>query len=322
MIEVENLVKRYGTLPVLHGVTFTVQKGEILGFLGPNGAGKSTTMKIITGFMPQNEGSVKVAGLDITKDSLKIREKLGYLPENCPLYLDMTVNEYLRFVAEAKKVPAKELKSKISKAMDSTGISLVSHKIIAKLSKGYKQRVGLAQAIVNDPEVLILDEPTVGLDPKQIIEIRDLIRNMAGERTVILSTHILPEVSVTCQRVVIINKGRVIAEDTPDNLTKNLKKSLEIHLKVEGEENKIKSILSGVKGVLNIKSKSSGKDFYDLVLEVTKDQDIRRDISSLIINNDLGLYEMHQKEASLEDIFLQLVTEEKNQSSPELSGIS
>jgi ABC-2 type transport system ATP-binding protein len=312
MIEVDNLVKRYGNTNVIHNVTFRVEKGEILGFLGPNGAGKSTTMKIISCFMPQTSGTVKVSGLDTGNDSLKIREKLGYLPENCPLYLDMTVNEYLRFVAEAKKVPAKEIKAKMAKAMDSTGITQVSNKIIAKLSKGYRQRVGLAQALVNDPEVLILDEPTVGLDPKQIIEIRELIKNMAGERTVILSTHILPEVSVTCQRVVIINKGKVIAEDTPQNLTKNLRKSIEIHLKVEGPETQVRNTLSQVKGVLNVKMNPDIENINRFVVEVSKEKDIRKDLAAIIVRNDWGLYEMHQKDVSLEDIFLQLVTEEKS----------
>lgn len=312
MIEVDNLTKSYGANQVLHGVSFKVERGQILGFLGPNGAGKSTTMKIITCFMPQTTGSVKVLGLDVQKDSLKIREKLGYLPENCPLYTDMTVNEYIRFVAEAKKINAREIKTKVSKALDSTGLNNVSNKLIAKLSKGYKQRVGLAQALVNDPEILILDEPTVGLDPKQIIEIRELIKNMAGERTVILSTHILPEVSVTCQRVVIINKGKVVAEDTPDNLTKNLKKSLEVHLKIEGNDSEIKTTLNKINGVLNIKS--SGKDLIkDYIIEVSKEKDIRKDLAYTIIQNNWGLYEMHQKEVSLEDIFLQLVTDEKQE---------
>lgn len=312
MIEVENLTKNYGSNKVLHDVSFNVQKGEILGFLGANGAGKSTTMKIITCFMTPTSGNVRVLGLDVQKDSMKIREKLGYLPENCPLYLDMTVNEYLRFVAEAKKVSPKEIKNKVSKAMSSTGIEHVSNKMISNLSKGYRQRVGLAQAIVNDPEVLVLDEPTVGLDPKQIIEIRELIKNMAGERTVILSTHILPEVSVTCQRVVIINKGKVVAEDKPENLIKNLRKSLKIHLKIDGNETEIKNTLKNLNGVINVEY-SGNSDIKDFVVEVSKERDIRKEISSIIIKNDWGLYEMYQKNLSLEDIFLQLVTEEKQE---------
>ncbi|MEK7432808.1 MAG: ATP-binding cassette domain-containing protein [Cyanobacteriota bacterium] len=312
MIEVENLTKNYGSNKVLHDVSFNVQKGEILGFLGANGAGKSTTMKIITCFMTPTSGNVRVLGLDVQKDSMKIREKLGYLPENCPLYLDMTVNEYLRFVAEAKKVSPKEIKNKVSKAMSSTGIEHVSNKMISNLSKGYRQRVGLAQAIVNDPEVLVLDEPTVGLDPKQIIEIRELIKNMAGERTVILSTHILPEVSVTCQRVVIINKGKVVAEDKPENLIKNLRKSLQIHLKIDGNETEIKNTLKNLNGVINVEY-SGNSDIKDFVVEVSKERDIRKEISSIIIKNDWGLYEMYQKNLSLEDIFLQLVTEEKQE---------
>ncbi|MFN8672691.1 MAG: ATP-binding cassette domain-containing protein [Candidatus Sericytochromatia bacterium] len=312
MIEVENLIKSYNDIQVLQNVTFDVKKGEILGFLGANGAGKSTTMKIITCFMPQTSGNVRVMGLDVQKDSMKIREKLGYLPENCPLYLDMTVSEYLRFVAEAKKVNPREITNKISKAMSSTGIENVSHKLIAKLSKGYRQRVGLAQAIVNDPEVLVLDEPTVGLDPKQIIEIRQLIKNMAGERTVILSTHILPEVSVTCQRVVIINKGKVVAEDTPDNLTHKMRKSLELHLKIEGEEEKVVSLLKTLPSILKVKATGEER-IKDYILEIKQGEEVRKEISSLIVKNDFGLYEMHQKDFSLEDIFLQLVTEEKSE---------
>jgi len=313
MIEVENLVKNYGEFPALKNLSFKVAKGEILGFLGPNGAGKSTTMKIITGFMPATSGIVKVAGFDGNKDSLKVKEKIGYLPENCPLYPEMTVSEYLRFVAEVKKVPYREIKNKVFLAMENTGIIQVSHKLLAKLSKGYKQRVGLAQAIINDPEVLILDEPTVGLDPKQIIEIRQLIKNMAGQRTVILSTHILPEVSVTCQRVVIINKGQLIAEDTPENLVKNRQKSPEIHLKVEGPTEEIINSLKKMTGITTVKYKPLTDIFSEYILEATKEKDLRREIAALVTSKGWGLYEMYQKEASLEDIFLELVTEEKTQ---------
>jgi len=314
MIEVKDLVKRYETKNVIENVTFSVKKGEILGFLGPNGAGKTTTMKIITCFMPQTNGTVLVDGLDINKDSLKARQKIGYLPENCPLYPDMTVSEYLRFVAEAKKVSKKEIKEKIKQAMHDSGTEDVSNKLISKLSKGYRQRVGLAQALVNDPEILILDEPTVGLDPKQIIEIRQLIKNMTGKRTVILSTHILPEVSVTCQRVVIINKGKVVAEDTPNNLTEKLGKSSEIYLKVEAPQTEILEKIKLVKGVIDVNSNVLNDSLIDIIVEVGKEnKDIRKELASTIVRNDWGLLEMYQKDVSLEDIFLELVTEEKEE---------
>lgn len=313
MIEVQNLVKNYGSIPIIQNISFNVQKGEVLGFLGPNGAGKSTTMKILTCFMPQTSGLVKICGMDNLNESIKIKEKLGYLPENCPLYMDMTVSEYLKFTAEAKKIPYKEIKGKVLNAMEDVSITSVSNKLISKLSKGYRQRIGLAQAIINDPEVLILDEPTVGLDPKQIIEIRELIKNMAGKRTVILSTHILPEVSVTCQRVVIINKGKVVAEDTPSNLTKNLKNSIEIYLKAEGDISNIILSLRNIDGVKNVKFEKTNSNIVDFIIESDKSRDIRKDIASTIIRNDWNLYEMYKKEVSLEDIFLQLVTQE-NQS--------
>jgi len=314
MIEVKNLVKRYEMKNVIENITFNVKKGEILGFLGPNGAGKTTTMKIITCFMPQTSGTVLVDGLDINKDSLKVRQKIGYLPESCPLYPDMTVSEYLKFVAEIKKVSKKELKEKVRQAMHDSGTQDVSNKLISKLSKGYKQRVGLAQALVNDPEILILDEPTVGLDPKQIIEIRQLIKGMAGKRTVILSTHILPEVSVTCQRVVIINKGKVVAEDTPDNLTSRIGKSSEIYLKVEAPQIELLEKIKLVQGVININSQKSNDSLNNIIVEVGKDsKDIRKELASIIVGNDWGLLEMYQKDISLEDIFLELVTEEKEE---------
>ncbi|MBI5874361.1 MAG: ATP-binding cassette domain-containing protein [Deltaproteobacteria bacterium] len=214
MIEVEGLTKYYGNYHALKGVTFSVRKGEILGFLGPNGAGKTTTMRILTCFFPPTSGKAKVAGFDVFEEPLEVRKRIGYLPENVPLYKDMTVEDYLNFAAGIKGVEGKKVKVAVAKAMDECVLTDVSYKFISELSKGYRQRVGLAQALVNDPEVLILDEPTIGLDPKQIIEIRKLIKNLAGRRTVILSTHILPEVSMTCQRVVIINDGRVVAVDT------------------------------------------------------------------------------------------------------------
>ncbi len=220
MIEVENLTKYYGDRPAIDNITFRVEKGEILGFLGPNGAGKTTTMRILAGFFPPTSGIARVAGYDVVNNSIDVRRRIGYMPETIPLYKDMRVKEYLEFVAEVKGVPRKRRKSKIEKAMKECGTTEVYHRLIGKLSKGFQQRVGLAQALLHDPEVLILDEPTIGLDPKQIIEIRQLIKSLAGERTIILSTHILPEVSMTCQRVIIINEGKIIAMDTPENLNK------------------------------------------------------------------------------------------------------
>jgi len=219
LIEVKDLTKTFGERNAVDHVSFVVNKGEILGFLGPNGAGKTTTMRILTGFLPATSGTARVAGFDVFNDSLEVRKRIGYLPENPPLYMDMTVSSYLDFVARIKNVPAERRKARIDDAMEKTNIQDKRHELIKRLSRGYKQRVGLAQALVHDPEVIILDEPTVGLDPKQIIEVRHLIKGLAGSHTIILSTHILPEVSMTCDRVVIINRGRIAAIDTPANLT-------------------------------------------------------------------------------------------------------
>lgn len=220
MIEVRDLTKKYGDLVAVHHVSFTAEKGQILGFLGPNGAGKTTTMRIITGFMPATSGTVKVAGFDIFEQSHEVRKRVGYLPENPPLYDDMTVVSYLRFVARIKGVPRPRIPAAVDRAVETCGLSGVHRRVLGHLSKGYRQRVGLAQALIHLPDVLVLDEPTIGLDPKQIIEIRSLIRELAADRTVILSTHILPEVAQLCQKVVIIHEGRVVVEDTLENLTR------------------------------------------------------------------------------------------------------
>src|SRR5574338_1704075 len=233
MIEVENLTKRYGPTLAVSDVSFQVQKGEILGFLGPNGAGKTTTMRIITGFLSPTEGRVRVAGIDVVDSPLDAKRHIGYLPENPPVYTDMTVNEYLAFVGRIKGVPRAELKKRVGEVSEKCAIADVQDRQIGKLSKGYRQRVGLAQALIHNPDILILDEPTAGLDPKQIIETRELIKGLAGQHTVILSTHILPEVAQTCQRVVIINKGRVVAVDTPENLTARLKGAATLYVQVD-----------------------------------------------------------------------------------------
>jgi ABC-2 type transport system ATP-binding protein len=222
MIEVRNLTKRYGDLVAVDGVSFTAEKGEVLGFLGPNGAGKTTTMRVITGFMPATSGTVKVAGFDIFEQSHEVRKRIGYLPESPPLYNDMTVTAYLEFVGRIKGVPRAALESATERVLESCGLTGVTRRVLGHLSKGYRQRVGLAQALIHDPSVLVLDEPTIGLDPRQIIDIRALIREFAAERTVILSTHILPEVSQLCQKVVIINDGRIAVEDKIENLTRDM----------------------------------------------------------------------------------------------------
>ena len=312
MIQVENLTKYYGQTPAIKGLTFTVQKGEILGFLGPNGAGKTTTMRILSCFMPASKGKAEVAGFDVFKDSLEVRKRVGYQPENVPLYDDMSTSAYLSFVAEIKGVHRKERKRSIEKVMDECGITHVSRKLIGKLSKGYRQRIGIAQALINDPDVLILDEPTIGLDPRQIKEIRGLIKSLAGKRTIILSTHILPEVSMTCQRVIIINEGKLIAVDTPDNLAASFKKASKIFLEIEGPPEDIMQELKGIDGVVNIEKKDSlSEGVFTYFVDSTLARDVRKDIFTTISKSGWILTQMRTMDMSLEDIFLKLVTEEK-----------
>lgn len=311
MIEVEGLTKYYGNYHALKGVTFSVGKGEILGFLGPNGAGKTTTMRILTCFFPPTSGKAKVAGFDVFEEPLEVRKRIGYLPENVPLYKDMTVEDYLAFAAGIKGVDSRNVKKAVAKAMDECVLTDVSYKLIGELSKGYRQRVGLAQALVNDPEVLILDEPTIGLDPKQIIEIRKLIKNLAGRRTVILSTHILPEVSMTCQRVVIINDGRVVAVDTPQNLTSNIHGANRFSVKIDGPSQHVIKELETIQGVEKvIKKDASTNGIGEYIVESIKGRDIRKEIAPCIVNKGWALLELKPHEMSLEDIFVKLVTKE------------
>ncbi len=312
MIAVENLTKYYGTLPAIQGVSFRVEKGEILGFLGPNGAGKTTTMRILTGFMPATSGTATVAGYDVFKDSLEVRKRIGYLPENVPIYNDMEVSAYLNFVTEVKGVPKKLRKEKIQQVIKNCGLESVSNRMIKNLSKGYRQRVGLAQALVNDPEVLILDEPTMGLDPKQITEIRHLIKELATEKTIILSSHILPEVSMICQRVVIINQGKVVAEDTTENLTSRSQTSRRILLQVDGPSEVVLKILREVNGVNRVQRKDQVTgNIFNYEVEASKDRDVRRDLAHAIVQSGNGLLELRPVEVSLEDVFVKLVTEEE-----------
>lgn len=310
MIEVENLTKYYGPQMAIEEVNFKVEKGEILGFLGPNAAGKTTTMRILTCYMPATRGTAKVAGYDIFENSLEVRKRIGYLPENPPLYNDMSVSSYLEFVSKIKGIEPSQRGKRIQAVMERCSITEVKDKVIGRLSKGYQQRVGLAQALIHDPEIIILDEPTMGLDPKQIIEVRELIKGLGGNHTVVVSSHILPEVSMTCQRVVIINEGRVVAEDTPENLTAKLKGSESIYLEVEGPQEEVVKALKGMKGILEVKVEAKdGRGGFYLESELRKD--IRRELSSLIVGKGWGLYEIRSRGMSLEEIFLHLTTKEE-----------
>lgn len=311
MIELVNVSKKFGGKTVVDDVTFTVNKGEIIGFLGPNGAGKTTTMRMITGFFPPSDGIVKVAGYDITKEPIKVKEQIGYMPENVPLYKELSVCDYLKFIADIKGVAKDNKKGAIERVMEETGLIDVRNSIIGKLSKGYKQRVGLAQAILNDPKVLILDEPTSGLDPKQIKEIRTLIKKMSGDRTIILSTHILPEVSVTCDKVIVINEGRIIAQDNVADLEKTFNKGARIHLEVEAPKGEfIKEMLS-IKGVSSAEEKDEVEPgIYTYTIDTEEGADLRREIVQRIARNKWALLELKRQQLTLEDVFLKLVTRE------------
>ncbi|HEV2224083.1 MAG TPA: ABC transporter ATP-binding protein, partial [Candidatus Acidoferrales bacterium] len=256
MIEVQDLTKSFGDKTAVDHISFSVNKGEILGFLGPNGAGKTTTMRVLTGYLPATTGTAKIAGFDVFDDSMEVRRRIGYLPENPPLYFDMTVSAYLDFVARIKNVPAEKRAARVTAALEMAKITDKRDELIKRLSRGYKQRVGLAQAIVHDPDVIILDEPTVGLDPKQIIEVRNLIKGLAGSHTIILSTHILPEVSMTCDRVVIINRGKIVAVDTPENLTLQLKGGARIRVEVQAPEKLLRDALAQIPGVRKVEISS------------------------------------------------------------------
>ena len=312
MIEVQGLTKFYGNKAAVDNLTFSVEKGEVVGFLGPNGAGKTTTMRVLSCFMPPTSGSAKVAGYDIHADSIEVRRRIGYLPEHVPLYTEFTVTQYLNFVAEAKAVPRVQRRQKVGEVIERCLLHDVRGRIINTLSKGYRQRVGLAQALLGDPPVLILDEPTIGLDPKQIIEIRNLIRQMQGERTVLLSTHILPEVSVVCQRVIIINEGRIVAVDTPENLTRRLQRSTQVLLQVEGPPDQVTGRLREMAGILRVEMKDGGGVLGRYVVETEKDCDLRRELAHVVCSSGWGLLELRPVDMSLEDIFIRLVTEEQD----------
>lgn len=311
MIEVSKLTKIYGTLKAVDNISFTVNKGEILGFLGPNGAGKTTTMNMITGFIPMTDGDIKVCGLDIFEKSKEVKKRIGYLPENPPLYLDMTVTEYLNFVAELKEVKKQERQTSVEDVVKKTGLTEMSKRLIKNLSKGYRQRVGLAQALLGNPDVLILDEPTVGLDPKQIIEIRELIKSLSKEHTVILSTHILPEVSMICDRVVVINKGNIVAVDTPENITKNVTGSTKLDIKVIGDKALIISVLKNIENVLNVNVIAESDEDIEVSVEYGHELDLRKEISMTLAKNNLTVLEMKATVLTLEEAFIELIADRK-----------
>ncbi|ACC79314.1 ABC transporter ATP-binding protein [Nostoc punctiforme] len=318
MIEVEHLSKIYGSTPAITDVTFSVEPGEILGLLGPNGAGKTTTMRILAGYLPATNGNARIAGYDVHENSLAVRQRIGYLPETPPLYPDMTVEGFLHFVAQIKGVPAGDRPNKVTAAIKRCNLEDKRRVIIRKLSKGYRQRVGIAQAIVHDPPAIILDEPTVGLDPRQIIEVRNLIKSLAGTHTIILSTHILPEVSMTCSRVAIINRGKVVATNTPENLMTQLTGGSGYELEIEGEAALAKQVLQNVAGVSLIESiptagghhPQANRAYLRVISQPGKEPG--KDIVATLVRAGFGLHELRRVNATLEDVFLQLTTEEKN----------
>lgn len=311
MIEVEHLVKQYGSYRAVNDISFQVKDGEILGFLGPNGAGKSTTMNIITGYLSATEGSVKIDGFDILKEPEQAKKRIGYLPEIPPLYLDMTVNEYLDFVADLKKVDKKVKKQMLEDIKKSVRITDVEGKLIKNLSKGYKQRVGLAQAMIGYPAVLILDEPTVGLDPKQIIEIRDVIQSLGKKHTIILSSHILSEVSAVCDRVMILSKGNIVAQDTPERLSNRLSKGHRIKVRLKGEEGELLELLKKESRILTLEQDGSKEEgTADFIVEASAQEDIREIMFHTAVKNGITLLLMKSMDMSLEDIFLQVTSQE------------
>ena len=312
MIEIQNISKRYGDKWAVKDASFTIQKGEILGFLGRNGAGKSTTMNIITGYISATSGSVKLDGYDILANPREVKRRIGYLPEMPPLYMDMTVDEYLRFVASIKEVKKTQVNNHLNDICELVRIGDVRGRLIKNLSKGYKQRVGMAQALVGNPEVIIMDEPTVGLDPMQIIEIRKLIKDLGADHTVVLSSHILHEISDVCERVVIINQGQIVAQDTLDNLTKNISDTRRLRLRVEGQSRELYKIIRQVQGVRQVEEmgvKEPGT--ADFLVVAGRDSDVRKPIFQLLANRGSTILMMRPMDIELEDIFLQLTNDKE-----------
>ena len=312
MIEVNNLVKRYGDHTAVDHLSFKIEKGKIYGFLGPNGAGKSTTMNMITGYIASTEGTVTIDGHDILDEPEQAKKCIGYLPEMPPLYFDMTVLEYMNFVADLKKIPKDKKKSLVAEVMEMVKITDMKNRLIKNLSKGYRQRVGLAQAILGYPEVIILDEPTVGLDPKQIIEIRDLIKSLKEKHTVILSSHILSEVSAVCDYVLIISHGKLVASDTPENLGKLAEGSNTLNLIVKGEKDKIRTALGQIEGVKNVTVADAKEEHaWNVTVSTNEDSDVREEVFFKMADAKCPILEMQSKKVSLEEIFLELTEDDK-----------
>ena len=310
MIEVKNVTKKYGSFLAVDNISFTVKDGEVVGFVGPNGAGKSTTMNMITGFIEPTEGTIIVNGYDVLKKPISAKKQIGYMPEGVPLYSDLTVKEFVTYMAELKKIPRKEKREKVEKALEQTGIKDVEKKLIRNLSRGYKQRVSLAGALIGDPEVIILDEPTVGLDPKQITEIRKLIKDLGKEHTVILSSHILSEVSQICERVIIINKGRIIAIDTPENLEKKTQEKNVLLLTVEDKNNYMKNLQKDLPEMLECKLiKNNDDGTMQYMIKSDAEIDLRKNLFDILPKNNVTIFELKKAEKSLEDAFITLVDE-------------
>ena len=318
MVEIKNLSKYYGRNPAVKGIDFEIRDNEILGFLGPNGAGKSTTMNIIAGYLPSTGGTVTVNGFDITEQASEAKKCIGYLPEIPPVYPDMRVEEYLDFVAGLKGVPRTERKKQVEDSMEKLHITDMRRRLIRNLSKGYKQRVGFAQALLGDPKILILDEPTVGLDPSQVMEVRNLILELGKNHSVIFSSHILAEVSAVCERVVIINKGEIMAVDTIENLEKNMTSDTVLNLTAEGDKDKITRLLKdvrGVTGISDIKEISENRNLYQIEL---KEESVRNEIMSVLLNNQCSIVEMNLAKLNLEQVFMKIIQEKKKSSLEEL----
>jgi ABC-2 type transport system ATP-binding protein len=305
LIRIDNVTKMYGPTVAVDNISFTVEKGDVLGFLGPNGAGKTTTMRVLTGYFPPTDGNAFVEGFSIIDKPLEVKRRIGYVPETPAMYGDMRVTDYLGFIGAIKGVPRGEIGGNVDRVVERCALKEMAKKNIGQLSRGYRQRVALAQALVNDPPVLVLDEPTSGLDPKQIYEIRSLIKSMEGERTIILSTHILPEVSMTCNKVVIINEGVIVAEGDTSDLGRRFSESHQIEVKVKGSTAEAKKAVSAVGGVRSIDVSGD-----TLIVDSGKEKDVRADIARAVVGAGLGLLELRSRDLSLEDVFLRLVTEE------------
>jgi len=317
LIEVDHLTKSYGQARAVDDISFTVEKGEILGFLGPNGAGKTTTMRILTGYLPATAGTARIAGFDVFEQSMEVRRRIGYLPETPPIYPEMSIRDYLGFVARIKGVASADIAGRVDQALQLTNLFERQHELIKRLSRGFKQRVGIAQAIVHNPDVVILDEPTVGLDPNQIKDVRKLIKGLAREHTIILSTHILPEVEITCDRVVIINKGRIAAIDTPQNLINQRQSGNQVRIAVrdgaEATADRLQQTLRSIEGVNHIDVGAvEGADLLTATIEVGGGRDLRGEIAARIVNERFELLELGTINVSLEDIFQRLTTEERS----------